>query len=64
MEKASKADFIEDKCPRCRGNGADPDQSRVPRHEADDPISGEPSFQVSADPCRQCGGTGRIPKGN
>jgi hypothetical protein len=63
MEKETKADFIEDKCPRCGGTGADPDQSRVPRRVADDPISGEPRIQVSADRCRHCGGTGRITKG-
>ena len=28
MEKETKADFIEDKCPRSGGTGADPDQSR------------------------------------
>ena len=63
MEKETKADFIEDKCLRCGGTGADPDQSRVPRRMADDPISGEPRFQISADPCCQCGGSGRMPKG-
>jgi DnaJ-class molecular chaperone len=47
-------------CPRCRGTGADPDQSGIPRRLPDDPISGERSFQVSVDPCHQCNGTGRI----
>ena len=51
-----------DFCPRCRGTGADPDQSGVPRRLPDDLITGERRFQVSADPCRQCRGSGRIPK--
>jgi len=62
MEKETKADWIEDKCPRCDGTGVDRDQSRVPRRVEDDQISGEPRIQVSADPCRHCGGTGRMPK--
>jgi hypothetical protein len=51
-----------DFCPRCGGIGADPDQSGVPRRLPDDLITGERRFQVSADPCRQCRGNGRIPK--
>jgi hypothetical protein len=52
----TKADWIDDICPRCRGTGADPDQSGIPRKLPDGTI------QVSADCCRQCGGTGRMPK--
>jgi rRNA maturation protein Nop10 len=63
MEKETKADFIEDKCPRCGGTGSDPNQSHAPRRVADDPISGETQFQFDTNRCRQCGGTGRMPKG-
>lgn len=63
MEKETKADWIEDKCPRCLGTGADPDQPRQPRPLPDDPISGERRFEVSAVPCSECRGTGRMPKG-
>ena len=38
-------------CPRCGGTGVDPQQSPKPT----------PAGVVSADRCRQCGGSGRIP---
>jgi hypothetical protein len=59
----TKADWIDDKCARCRGSGADPDQSHAMRRLPDDPISGERRFELGAIRCRQCGGTGRIRKG-
>jgi DnaJ-class molecular chaperone len=39
-------------CPRCRGTGIDPEQTKKP----------SPASQVSADKCRQCGGSGRVPR--
>jgi DnaJ-class molecular chaperone len=58
-----KSDLIEDVCPRCQGTGADPEQPSSPRQLPDDPkLPGEAVFQVSADPCRACGGSGRIQK--
>jgi DnaJ-class molecular chaperone len=41
-----------DACPRCKGTGVDPDQTKKPTA----------SGQVSADKCRQCGGSGRVPR--
>ncbi len=38
-------------CPRCKGTGVDPVQTPKPT----------PDGRVSADKCRQCGGSGRIP---
>jgi len=38
-QSESKADWIDDKCPRCRGTGTDPDQSVLA--VAVDPTSGE-----------------------
>jgi hypothetical protein len=59
-----KSKLIEDKCPRCSGTGADPIQPAAPRRLPDDPkLPGEAVFQASADPCRACGGSGRIQKG-
>jgi DnaJ-class molecular chaperone len=39
-------------CPRCKGTGTDPEQPKPPT----------PSGQVSADKCRHCGGSGRVPR--
>ncbi len=59
-----KSKLIEDICPRCKGTGADPEQPRSPRRLPNDPkLPGESRFQASADPCRACGGSGRIQKG-
>jgi hypothetical protein len=57
----AKADSVDNKCPRCRGTGADPEQPRVPLPLA--PVLGERQFQVGANRCHQCGGSGRIPNG-
>jgi hypothetical protein len=55
MKNDTKGDLLEDKCRRWGGTETDADQSRVPRRMADEPISREPRFQVSADPCCQRG---------
>ncbi len=58
-----KSELIEDTCPRCKGTGIDPEQPSSPRRLPDDPKApGEAVFQISADPCRQCGGTRRVPR--
>lgn len=64
IESQTKADLIEDKCPRCGGTRFDPGQPPIPlRPLPDNPISGEQQFEIGAVRCRQCNGTGRIPKG-
>jgi hypothetical protein len=59
----TKADWMEDTCPRCLGSRADPDQSGSVRRLPDDPTSGERQFALGVVPCRQCNGTGRVSKG-
>lgn len=61
--RESKADWMPDTCPRCRGSRADPDQSNSVQRLSEDPASpGEPRFQLGVVPCRLCGGEGRIPR--
>ena len=57
--RESKADWLDNVCPRCGGTGADPDPHvRQWQPLPDDLVAGERSFKLDVR-CRQCGGSGR-----
>lgn len=49
MNEDAKADWIDDKCPRCNGTGVSAEKALTPPDNA----------VVSATPCPACGGMGR-----